>query len=91
MRALKALALPAALVALAEIAARAGGESDSIAPPSQIVRAFGEALGDGSILSATRDTLMSALQRCSTALAAAATETVTRRPWATYLQAAAGE
>lgn len=57
---LKGLILPAALIVLAEIAARSAGQSDSIAPPTQVVRAFGEALADGSIFSATRDTLATA-------------------------------
>jgi len=35
-------------------------KSDSLAPPSEIVIAFVEALGDGSLLQATRDTLISA-------------------------------
>jgi NitT/TauT family transport system permease protein len=56
----RALALPIALVVLAEIGARAHGPSDSIAPPSAIVAAFFEALGDGSLAEATRDTLASA-------------------------------
>jgi ABC-type nitrate/sulfonate/bicarbonate transport system permease component len=60
VKTLKGLLLPAALIVLAEIAARAGGQSDSIAPPTEVVRAFGEALADGSIFGATRDTLMSA-------------------------------
>lgn len=60
MRALKALALPVLLVLLAEIGARLVGQSDSIAPPSAIVRAFGEAAADGSLVGATRDTLTSA-------------------------------
>ena len=60
MNASKALALPAALIVLAEIAARAGGQSDSIAPPSEVAAAFGEALADGSMIAATRDTLLTA-------------------------------
>jgi ABC-type nitrate/sulfonate/bicarbonate transport system permease component len=56
----RAFALPAALVALAEIGARAHGSSDSLAPPSAIAAAFVEAMGDGSLLAATRDTLISA-------------------------------
>ena len=60
MSAWKALVLPTALIALAEIAARTGGSSDSIAPPSEIVGAFGETLMDGSLVAATRDTLLSA-------------------------------
>jgi len=57
---MKGLVLPLLLIALAEVGARAAGDSDSIAPPSQIVLAFGEALADGSLLSATRDTLIAA-------------------------------
>jgi ABC-type nitrate/sulfonate/bicarbonate transport system permease component len=50
----------AALVAL-EIWARAVDlQSDSLAPPSAIAAALGEAFSDGSILVATRDTLASA-------------------------------
>lgn len=56
----RALALPAALVALAEIAARAHGPSDSIAPPSQVASALLGALADGSLAGATLDTLVSA-------------------------------
>lgn len=60
MKALKALALPAALVVLAEIGARAAAPSDSVAPPSEVAAAFVQALADGSLVTATRDTLMSA-------------------------------
>jgi len=60
MKALKALLLPLALVALAEIGARMGPPSDSVAPPSQVVVALVGALGDGSLIEATRDTLVSA-------------------------------
>lgn len=60
MKAAKALALPATLLVLAEIGGRAAVPSDSIAPPSQIARAFAEALADGSLIAATRDTLLSA-------------------------------
>jgi ABC-type nitrate/sulfonate/bicarbonate transport system permease component len=56
----RAFVLPVSLVILAEIGARAHGPSDSIAPPSAVVAAFFEALGDGSLLTATRDTLASA-------------------------------
>ena len=56
----RALALPAALVVLAEIGARAHGPSDSIAPPSQVASALLGALADGSLAGATRDTLVSA-------------------------------
>lgn len=60
MKAAKAMALPVALVALAEIGARTGGPSDSVAPPSEVAGAFVEAMGDGSLLLATRDTLIAA-------------------------------
>ena len=60
MRIAKALLLPAILIVLAEIGARAAGTSDSIAPPTAILSAFGEAIADGSLMSATRDTMMSA-------------------------------
>jgi ABC-type nitrate/sulfonate/bicarbonate transport system permease component len=56
----RAFVLPIALIVLAEIGARAHGPSDSVAPPSAIALAFLEALGDGSLLTATRDTLVSA-------------------------------
>jgi len=62
----RALALPAALLILAEIGARAGGPSDTVAPPSAVFAALLEALSDGSLLVATRDTLfgsVSALDR----------------------------
>jgi NitT/TauT family transport system permease protein len=49
--------LPAALLILAEIGARAGGPSDSVAPPSEVALSFIDALSDGSLLIATRDTL----------------------------------
>ncbi len=57
---MKALALPAALIVLAEIGVRAAAPSDLVAPPSEIAAAFGQALADGSLMTATRDTLMSA-------------------------------
>jgi NitT/TauT family transport system permease protein len=56
----RAFALPLALIVMAEIGARAHGPSDSLAPPSAIAAAFLEALSDGSLLIATRDTLASA-------------------------------
>ena len=56
----KALVLPLALVAFAEFGARAAGPSDSIAPPSEVLAAFLEAVRDGSLVTATRDTLISA-------------------------------
>jgi ABC-type nitrate/sulfonate/bicarbonate transport system permease component len=59
---LKGLALPVALIAAAEIAGRMVdlSHSDSLAPPSAIARAFFEAVADGSLIVATRDTLASA-------------------------------
>ena len=57
----KALLLPVTALAMAEIWARAVHlQSDSLAPPSAIATALAEALRDGSILVATRDTLISA-------------------------------
>jgi ABC-type nitrate/sulfonate/bicarbonate transport system permease component len=56
----RAFVVPAALLILAEIGARASGPSDSVAPPSQVIAAFVGALADGSLLIATRDTLASA-------------------------------
>ena len=57
---LKAILLPVAALATFEVWARASGlHSDSIAPPSAIVAALMEAFADGSILTATRDTLIS--------------------------------
>lgn len=52
--------LPALLIAAAEIGARLSGPSDSVAPPSTVALAFIEALGDGSLLASTRDTLVCA-------------------------------
>jgi NitT/TauT family transport system permease protein len=57
---MKGLVLPALLIALAEVGARAHGDSDAIAPPSRVAFAFVEALGDGSLIAATRDTLIAA-------------------------------
>ncbi|HLJ72069.1 MAG TPA: ABC transporter permease, partial [Roseiarcus sp.] len=56
----RAFVLPIFLAILMELGARAHGPSDSLAPPSAIAAAFAEALGDGSLLTATRDTLASA-------------------------------
>jgi ABC-type nitrate/sulfonate/bicarbonate transport system permease component len=57
----KALLLPATTLVLFEVWARAIHlQSDSLAPPSAVVAAFGEAFTDGSMLVATRDTLISA-------------------------------
>jgi ABC-type nitrate/sulfonate/bicarbonate transport system permease component len=60
MKAVKALIFPLVLLVLAEIGARAGGASDSVAPPSEVLAAFVGAVEDGSLLVATRDTLISA-------------------------------
>jgi ABC-type nitrate/sulfonate/bicarbonate transport system permease component len=57
----KPFVLPVAALLMLEIWARAIDlQSDSLAPPSAIVIALGEAFRDGSILVATRDTLASA-------------------------------
>jgi NitT/TauT family transport system permease protein len=60
LRAWRALALPAALLILAEIGARLAGPSDTVAPPSAVAAALVSALADGSLLIATRDTLAGA-------------------------------
>jgi ABC-type nitrate/sulfonate/bicarbonate transport system permease component len=60
VKAVQALALPLLLIVLAEFGARASGPSDAFAPPSAVAGAIVEALGDGSMLEATRDTLISA-------------------------------
>ena len=57
----KAFLLPISILALLEIWARAVDlKSDSLAPPSAIAAALVEAFQDGSMLTATRDTLISA-------------------------------
>jgi NitT/TauT family transport system permease protein len=57
----KALVLPAAALVALEIWARGVHlQSDSLAPPSAIALALAAAFGDGSILTATRDTLIPA-------------------------------
>jgi NitT/TauT family transport system permease protein len=57
----KALLLPVAALVLLEIWARAIHlQSDSLAPPSAVAIALVEAFKDGSVLTATRDTLISA-------------------------------
>ncbi|MDR6817491.1 NitT/TauT family transport system permease protein [Neorhizobium sp. 2083] len=57
----KGLLVPAVLLALAEIAMRTNGSvSLSLAAPSDIIAAFGRILLDGSLLVATRDTLVAA-------------------------------
>jgi ABC-type nitrate/sulfonate/bicarbonate transport system permease component len=58
---IRALLLPIAILAIFEIWARAVHlQSDSLAPPSAIAAALVEAFQDGSMLIATRDTLISA-------------------------------
>jgi ABC-type nitrate/sulfonate/bicarbonate transport system permease component len=58
----RGVALPALLIALAEFAAVVTKlQSDSLAAPSEILVAGIEALLDGSVLKATRDTLIMAL------------------------------
>lgn len=59
---LKGLVGPALLIVAAEIAGRMVDlrYSDSLAPPSAIVAAFLEAIADGSLPAATRDTLTTA-------------------------------
>jgi NitT/TauT family transport system permease protein len=57
----KALLLPVAALVLLEVWARATQlQSDSLAPPSAVAAAFAEAFKDGSVFTATRDTLISA-------------------------------
>jgi ABC-type nitrate/sulfonate/bicarbonate transport system permease component len=57
----KAFLLPVAALVLLEIWARATQlQSDSLAPPTAIAAALAEAFRDGSVLTATRDTLISA-------------------------------
>ena len=68
---LKGLILPAALVAAAEIGGRWADltYSNSLAIPSAIARAFWGALLDGSLLVATRDTLISTVAGLSIGVA----------------------
>jgi ABC-type nitrate/sulfonate/bicarbonate transport system permease component len=57
----KAFLLPVAALALLEVWAHATQlQSDSLAPPSAVAAALAEAFRDGSVLTATRDTLISA-------------------------------
>jgi NitT/TauT family transport system permease protein len=57
----KAFLLPVAALAVFEIWARATQlQSDSLAPPSAVAAALAEAFTDGSVLTATRDTMVSA-------------------------------
>lgn len=60
MRLAKAFAIPAALVALAEIWLSQPGATDSLAPPSRAALAFVEAAGDGTLALATGQTLAAA-------------------------------
>ena len=60
MKVLQALALPAVLIALAEVWARASGPSDAIAPPSAVAVALVGAIADGSLLADTGNTLVGA-------------------------------
>jgi NitT/TauT family transport system permease protein len=58
----RGIALPAATLLLAEVAARVVGiTSESLAAPSDMALAFGEALGDGSLLRATWETVAAAV------------------------------
>lgn len=57
----KGLVVPAVLIVAAELAMRVyGSTSMSLAAPSDIIAALGRALADGSMLVATRDTLVAA-------------------------------
>jgi NitT/TauT family transport system permease protein len=57
----RGLVLPASVVLVAEVAARASHlTSDAVAAPSAVAAAFLGALGDGDIAAATRDTLIAA-------------------------------
>jgi ABC-type nitrate/sulfonate/bicarbonate transport system permease component len=58
----KGLALPVTLIVAGEIFGRMANltDIDSLAPPSAIVMAFLEAVRDGSVLTTTRDTLVTA-------------------------------
>ncbi len=58
----KGLALPVALIVIGEITGRMANltDIDSLAPPSAILMAFFEAVADGSVLTTTRDTLVTA-------------------------------
>lgn len=59
---LKGVVLPVAVIAMFELWARATHlQSESLAPPSAIGRALLDALGDGSMLTATRDTLAASI------------------------------
>lgn len=58
---MKALVLPVALLVAAEVAVRVSGTtSQAVAAPSAVAVALAEALADGSMLLATRDTLFGA-------------------------------
>jgi NitT/TauT family transport system permease protein len=61
-RDLRGLVIPLGLIGLAEIGARVSHlQSDSLAPPSDIIVAWFEALGDGSLLTTTAQTLACAM------------------------------
>jgi ABC-type nitrate/sulfonate/bicarbonate transport system permease component len=58
----KALLIPAILLVAAEIAVRVSGtQSLAVAAPTQVVAALAGALGDGTMLAATRETLACAI------------------------------
>ena len=57
---MRGVVLPLLLIGLAEIGARLHGASDVLAPPSAVGFALIEALRDGSLVLATRDTLIAA-------------------------------
>jgi len=57
---MRGFVLPLLLIVFAEIGARLHGASDVLAPPSEVALAFVEALRDGSLALATRDTLIAA-------------------------------
>jgi len=61
VKVLQALALPAVLIALAEVWARASGPSDAIAPLSAVAVALVGAIADGSLLADTGNTLVGAV------------------------------
>ena len=61
----RAALLPVALVVLAQVAATATQlESDSLASPFDIAKAFVAVMADGSLLRATADTLIAASAGC---------------------------
>lgn len=61
----RAAALPVALIVLAQVAATVTQlESDSLASPADIAKAFVSVMGDGTLLKATADTLKAAAAGC---------------------------